>query len=412
MNPFTFIIDSYNHETLFEARKLEKFEIQLRKFRIVGIFNLRCLANKVTLHLKNQMERQELWTAIIKKAECSLIHNWIKGTNIKINHLQTEIANTKMSLQQKIDEPTFTNLENTIFSNKDKNIPTVQEHPYQEAQATSSPEPPGSWTQWNQYKANPCQVQQPLKSTKINNYANKWIRTNTPKTEHLALENHRRDRYHIIVTADKGVVLVVIDKTEYTTKCEALLQDNSVYQHLFKTHPQLSTQNSLKFCKTTGITITFLKQNTPYSDLKIQLPGSKMLYSSYNWQNNMPIHHIVSACGTATYNTAKFITKILQNYCGKTSSFAKDSTDFIKKNKTSLNKSRRRNISLIWCQCSLHQHTSFCCTIGYQFQNFYLHQFSLMSAWSIQKNLSSIWNSLSPTTSSASIRNSINNYWV
>ena len=40
---------------------------------------------------------------------------------------------------------------------------------------------------------------------------------------------------------------------------------------------------------------------------------------------------IVSACGTATYSTAKYITNILQNYCGKTSSFVKDSTDFIKK---------------------------------------------------------------------------------
>ena len=43
------------------------------------------------------------------------------------------------------------------------------------------------------------------------------------------------------------------------------------------------------------------------------------------------MHPIVSACGTVTYNTAKFITKILQNYCGKTSSFLKDSTDFTKK---------------------------------------------------------------------------------
>ena len=48
-------------------------------------------------------------------------------------------------------------------------------------------------------------------------------------------------------------------------------------------------------------------------------------------KNNMPIHPIVSGCGTATYNTAKFITKIIQNYCGKTSSYIKDSTDFIKK---------------------------------------------------------------------------------
>ena len=35
--------------------------------------------------------------------------------------------------------------------------------------------------------------------------------------------------------------------------------------------------------------------------------------------------------GTATYNMAKFITKILQNYSGKTSSFVKDSTNFIQK---------------------------------------------------------------------------------
>ena len=48
-------------------------------------------------------------------------------------------------------------------------------------------------------------------------------------------------------------------------------------------------------------------------------------------KNNMPMHPIVSACGTVTYNTATFISKILQNYCGKTSSFVKDSTDFIKK---------------------------------------------------------------------------------
>ena len=48
-------------------------------------------------------------------------------------------------------------------------------------------------------------------------------------------------------------------------------------------------------------------------------------------KNNMPMHPIVSAYGTETYNTAKIITKILQNDCGKTSSFVKDNTDFIKK---------------------------------------------------------------------------------
>ena len=137
MNPFTLIKDSYKHETLQEARKLEKLEILLAKSGTARIFNLRCLANKVTpktLQIKWKGNKFEL--AIIKKAEHSLIHNRILYTNINLNHLHTEIANTKTSLQQKLDEPTFTDLKNTIFVNKEKNISTVQEHPDQEAQAS------------------------------------------------------------------------------------------------------------------------------------------------------------------------------------------------------------------------------------------------------------------------------------
>ena len=48
IDPLTFIKDSYNHETLLEARKSEKLEIQLAKSRTARIFNLRCLANKLT----------------------------------------------------------------------------------------------------------------------------------------------------------------------------------------------------------------------------------------------------------------------------------------------------------------------------------------------------------------------------
>ena len=54
------------------------------------------------------------------------------------------------------------------------------------------------------------------------------------KAEHVALENLRKDKDCIIVTVDKSVALVIMDKTEYVTKCVALLQDNSVYQHLSK----------------------------------------------------------------------------------------------------------------------------------------------------------------------------------
>ena len=43
---------------------------------------------------------------------------------------------------------------------------------------------------------------------------------------------------------------------------------------------------------------------------------------------NYPMQPIVSACGTATYKLAKFLTKILQKYTGITHSFVKDSKGF------------------------------------------------------------------------------------
>ena len=181
----------------------------------------------------------------------------------------------------------------------------------------------------------------------LNTFTNKPIHTNITKSEHLTLENLRIYKDRIIVTADKGVALVVMDKIEYITKCEALLQDNSVHQHLFKdTSPTIHKEliKILQDYKNNN----FISE-TEYTQLKhhdSNCPAGRCYGLPIIHKNNMPMHPIASACGTATYNTDKFITQMLHNYCGKTSSFVKDSTYFIKKIKH-LNKSRRRNLSLI-----------------------------------------------------------------
>ena len=125
------------------------------------------------------------------------------------------------------------------------------------------------------------------------------------------------------------MALIVMDKTEYITKYEALLQDKEVYQHLIKDTSQTIHKELIKICKTTGITISSQKQNSPHWNLMASIPQAARFYGLPKIYKNKP--PIVSACGTATYDTAKFISKILQNYCGKTSFFVKDSTDFIKK---------------------------------------------------------------------------------
>ena len=61
---------------------------------------------------------------------------------------------------------------------------------------------------------------------------------------------------------------------------------------------------------------------------------------------NCPMCPIVSACGMATYQLPKFLTKILQRYTGITPSFVKDSKSFSDHLRT-VKISRRRGASLL-----------------------------------------------------------------
>ena len=269
------------------------------------------LSNKVTPKTLQIKWKGNKFEQAIIKAECSLIHNRIKCTNIKINHLQTEIGNTKTSLQQKLNEPTFTNLCNTIFKNKEETFLQYKntqikklKHLISRSSTTTSkiaskttntfntaftssksshiqdkwvtnlfkkeltPEEKSLLQKGPKFAVTPATIPikeyittttvavfqaGELKSVEcsdlyhdvnriFNTYTNKPIHTNITKAEHLSLVNLRKDKDHIIVTADKGVALVVMDKTEYITKCEALLQHHSVYQCLsYDTHHKVSS---------------------------------------------------------------------------------------------------------------------------------------------------------------------------
>ena len=200
--------------------------------------------------------------------------------------------------------------------------------------------------------------------------------------------------------------------TDYITKCEALLQDNSVYQHLSKnTSPAIHNRliKILQDYKNSN----FISE-TEYTLLRphgFNSPAVRFYGLPKIHKNNMPMQPIDSAWDTATYNTAKCITKILQNYCGKTSSFVKDSTDFIQKIKY-LSISPEKETLVSFDISALF--TSIPVPVALQVINSKILSapVSPTSARSLQKNSSSFWNSLSQTASSASIRNSINNYRV
>ena len=60
--------------------------------------------------------------------------------------------------------------------------------------------------------------------------------SNITKQEIQVLVELKKDQERVILTADKGVAIVIIDKKEYQDKAKALLEDQGTYQAL-KTDP-------------------------------------------------------------------------------------------------------------------------------------------------------------------------------
>ena len=93
-----------------------------------------------------------------------------------------------------------------------------------------------------------------------------------------------------------------MDKTEYITKCEAFLQDNSVYQHLSKDTSPTTHKELIKI-------LQYYKNNnfiseTEYNLLRPHCSNSTAVrfYGVPKIHKNIiPMCSIVSACGTATY---------------------------------------------------------------------------------------------------------------
>ena len=74
----------------------------------------------------------------------------------------------------------------------------------------------------------------------LQHYKNKKEHTrNITKKEQETIKTLREDTSHMVLTADKGVSLVIMDKSQYIEKCIALLDDTKVYNHCKDTTKKL-----------------------------------------------------------------------------------------------------------------------------------------------------------------------------
>ena len=151
---------------------------------------------------------------------------------------------------------------------------------------------------------------------------------NITKQEIQALAEPKRDQSRVILTADKGVAIAIMDKQDYQEKAKALLEDQGTYKAL-KTDPtgRLKSRmiNLLKKIKSEGgIDDILYKKLYPTGAVTPKFYGLPKIH-----KDGVPLRPIVSSRGSITYEVAKELSRILKTLVGSSPHHIKNMGDFI-----------------------------------------------------------------------------------
>ena len=150
---------------------------------------------------------------------------------------------------------------------------------------------------------------------------------NISKEEWKTIKELRSDKDHLVVTADKGVALVVIDKKDYILKMNQLLEDKNTYR-LLKMDPTNKHKNRLinilRRIKAEGR----LEEGT-YKKMYPTGASSPKLYGLPKiHKKDIPLRPIVSSQGSVSYGVAKELARILKPLTGNNNHQVLNSKEF------------------------------------------------------------------------------------
>ena len=157
--------------------------------------------------------------------------------------------------------------------------------------------------------------------------------SNISKKEYKALKELKEDKKRVILTADKGVSLVIMDRTEYNKKAEELLNTGT-----YKKIPEDPTKKQknklisiLKNIKAEGgLNEETYRRLYPTAAVPSKFYGLPKIHKP-----GIPLRPIVSSIGAATYNTAKELPKILKPLVGMSAHHVHNTRDFVEQIKRS-----------------------------------------------------------------------------
>jgi len=148
--------------------------------------------------------------------------------------------------------------------------------------------------------------------------------------EKKALKTLKEDKEILILPADKGRSVVLLDKVEYNAKCETLLSDTSTCKKEKRDPTAVLTTkviNHLKDLKQSGAISLKL-----YRDLYTTMAITPKFYCLPKIHKpDIPLRPIVASCGSITYHLAKHVAWLLRPLVGRTKHHIKNSLDLVHK---------------------------------------------------------------------------------
>ena len=137
---------------------------------------------------------------------------------------------------------------------------------------------------------------------------------NLTKAHNLAIRELKRDRGCIILTADKGMAMVIMDRQDYISKANNLLSQNT-YRSI-QWDPTNTLKNKLinifkRVKGQTGLSNQTYKAMYPTGCVPPKFYGLPKRHKL-----DTPLMPIVSSCGSVTYGVAKELAKILKPLLG------------------------------------------------------------------------------------------------
>ena len=151
---------------------------------------------------------------------------------------------------------------------------------------------------------------------------------NLTKAQSKAIRELKRDRDHIVLTADKGLAMVIMDRQDYINKAKHLLNQSTYREIPWDPTNMIKNKliNILKRVKNqAGLDNVTYKSMYATGCVPLKFYGLPKIHKP-----DTPLRFIVSSCGSVTYGVAKELTKILKPLVGKPPYDINCNHDFVK----------------------------------------------------------------------------------